>query len=214
MKIRLSSPSNSPALWLSACLLSATSVDVEGGNGSLWKDATSTSLVADVRAHKIGDILTIIVQQSNTATKDNSTKTAKQNSMDASISSFLFGATQDKFLTRGGQYPAMKFDNNSTFNGGGTINNSQNITDKISVRVIEVLPNNNLMIEGHRQTAFSGNSEDAVLRGVVRPDDIQNNSVFSYNVSDATIRFISKGSVTDSTKKGWFSTVMDKINPF
>ncbi len=200
--------------YLTAAGLVASGLPTEAGNGSLWKDSTSTSLVADVRAHKVGDILTIIVQENNAATKDDSTKTSKQNSMDASISSFLFGAAQDKFLTRGGQYPAMKFANNTAFNGGGTINNSQNITDKISVRVAEVLPNNNLMIEGHRQTAFAGNSQDAVLRGVVRPEDIQNNSVYSYNISDATIRFVSKGSVTDSTKKGWFSTVMDKISPF
>ena len=184
------------------------------GNGSLWKDEASRSLVADTRARGVGDIITIIVQESNNATKDNSTKTSKKSGMDASISSFLFGAGQDKFLTRGGQYPAMKFNSGQDFQGGGTVNNSETMRTRLAVRVAEVLPNGNFIIEGRKETAFAGNTQEAILRGVVRAEDIQaNNTVFSYNVSDATIRFVTKGVISDSTKKGWFSRVLDKVNP-
>jgi flagellar basal body L-ring protein FlgH len=54
-----------------------------------------------------------------------------------------------------------------------------------------------------------------VLRGVVRLDDVAaNNTVYSYNVADASIHIISSGTVTDSTNKGWFNRIWDKLNPF
>lgn len=199
---------------LMAIVISGLSAGVQAGNGSLWKEDTSRPLISDSRARAVGDIITIVVQESNNATKDNSTKTAKKSGTDASISSFLFGAAQDKFLTKGGQYPAMKLDSSQDFQGGGTVNNSETITARIAVRIVEVLPNGNFTIEGRKETAFSGNTQEAILRGVVRSDDVQaNNTVFSYNVSDATIKFITKGVLDDSTKKGWFSKIFDKVNP-
>ena len=185
------------------------------GADSLWHDSSSRALISDVRARSVGDIITILVQENNSASKDNSTSTSKKTGIDTSISSFLFGAAQDKFLTRGGQYPAFKVNGNSSFDGGGKISNSETITARISVRVVDVLPNGNLVIEGSRHTSFAGESQDAILRGVVRMDDVaSNNTVFSYNIADATIRYVSKGSVTDSQGKGWFHKAWDKVSPF
>jgi flagellar L-ring protein FlgH len=71
------------------------------------------------------------------------------------------------------------------------------------------------VIEGTRQIAFSGETQDAVLRGVVRVEDIAaNNTVFSYNIADATIKYISKGTVSDNQRKGWFTKVWEKVTPF
>lgn len=182
---------------------------------SLWQDRTSISMVSDKRAHAVGDILTIIVQESNTASKDNSTKTAKGSGVDASINTFLYSPAASGLLTKGGQLPALKYSSKQDFSGGGQINNSERITARIAVRVVDVLPNGNLVIEGTRQTSFAGETQDAILRGVVRGEDVQsNNTVFSYNVADATIRYVSKGSVSDSQRKGWFTKIWDKITPF
>ena len=109
----------------------------------------------------------------------------------------------------------MKFSAKSDFEGGGTINNSERIIARIAVQVVDVLPNHNLVIEGRRNTAFAGETQDAVLRGIVRTADITSaNTVFSYNVADASIKFISKGSVSNVQKKGWFTRAWDKISPF
>jgi flagellar L-ring protein precursor FlgH len=81
--------------------------------------------------------------------------------------------------------------------------------------VIDRLPNHNLVVQGTRRTAFSGETQDAVLRGIVRPEDIAaNNTVFSYNVADATITFVSKGTVSNNQKKGWFTRLWEKVTPF
>ena len=79
----------------------------------------------------------------------------------------------------------------------------------------KVLPNGNLLVEGTRESAFSGEQQTIVLRGAVRKDDVMsNNTVYSYNVADATIKFISKGTITDSQRKGWFHRLWDKLSPF
>lgn len=182
---------------------------------SLWKADSSRALVSDKRAHASGDLLTILVQENNTATKDNTTKTAKSSGIDASISSFLYSPTASGFLTKGGQMPAIKLNSSQDFDGGGKISNSEKITARITVRVVDVLPNSNLVIEGRRTTTFAGETQDAVLRGVVRPEDIApNNTLYSYNVADATIKYVSSGTITDNQRKGWFTRIWEKVTPF
>jgi flagellar L-ring protein FlgH len=199
----------------SAALLIAGPAPLSAANGSLWREDNPQMLLADNRARQVGDIVTIVVQENNQSAKQNNTKTAKKTGISATISSFLFGAAQDRFLTRGGQYPAMQMNSDKSFEGGGSINNSESITARIAVRVTEVAPNGNLTLEGRRMTTVAGEQQEAVLRGVVRQEDIQsNNTVMSYNVADATIKFVSKGTVSDSQRRGWFTKIFDKITPF
>ena len=182
---------------------------------SLWKEDSSRSMVADKRANAVGDILTILVQENNSASKDNSTQTSKKSSIDAAIEAFLYSPNASSLLTKRGQLPAMKMAGNQDFSGAGKISNNEKVTARIAVRVVDVLPNRNLVIEGTRQIAFSGETQDAVLRGVVRVEDIAaNNTVFSYNIADATIKYISKGTVSDNQRKGWFTKVWEKVTPF
>ena len=87
---------------------------------SLWKDGSAQSIFADKKAHAIGDILTILVQESATAKKQNNTTTSKQAAIDASIQSFLYPASASGLLTKKGQLPAMKMNSKNDFNGGRT----------------------------------------------------------------------------------------------
>lgn len=182
---------------------------------SLWKEGSSRSMVADKRAGHVGDILTIIVQENNTASKDQNTRTSKESGINAAIEAFLYSPDASKLLTHRGKMPALKLNSAQNFEGGGRISNAEKVTARIAVRVIDVLPNNNLVIEGTRQIAFSGETQDAILRGVIRTEDIAaNNTVFSYNVADATIKYVSKGTVSDNQRKGWFTRIWEKVTPF
>jgi flagellar L-ring protein precursor FlgH len=191
---------------------------VSGGalrGDSLWKDDTAPSMFADKRAHKVGDILTIIVQESQAASKEATTKTSRKSSVDAAINTFLYSPQASGLLTKQGKLPAMAFANKNDFQGGGQVNNSEKITTRVAVRVVDTLPNGNLVIEGRRETAFSGERQEAILRGTVRSTDVMaNNTVFSYNIADATIQFVSKGPITGAQKKGWFTRLWDKLSPF
>jgi len=172
-------------------------------------------MFADKRARAVGDIITILVQENSTASKENSTKTSKSSSVNASLDTILWSPTASGFLTKNGQLPAMKFGGSQNFDGSGKINNSERITARIAVRVVDLLPNGNLIIEGRRETYFSGEKQEAILRGLVRGEDVTaGNTVFSYNVADASIRFLSKGTITDNQRKGWLHRIWEKVTPF
>ena len=135
--------------------------------------------------------------------------------MNARIATFLFSPQASSLLTQKGQLPELKYSAKTDFEGGGQINNSEKIQARIAVQVIDVLPNGNLVVEGRRTTSFSGEMQEAILRGTVRPADVAaNNTVYSYNVADASIKFLGKGTVSDAQKKGWFTRLWDKLTPF
>jgi flagellar L-ring protein precursor FlgH len=178
---------------------------------SLWRDEVSRSIFADKRAAGIGDILTIIVQENSSANKNNETKTEKNSSWTAAITSFLFPG----FAAYKGSMPAISYNSDLKHDGSGAINNSETIVAQVAVKVMDVLPNHNLVIEGKRETSFSGEHQTIVLHGLVRPEDVTSaDTVMSYNVADATISITGKGTVTDTTNKGWFTRILDKVNPF
>jgi flagellar L-ring protein precursor FlgH len=182
---------------------------------SLWVDGTSTSIFADKRSLTVGSIITIAVSENSTANKNNATATERKSSLSAAITSFLFPPGATPIGTVGGQLPAMAYNSDAIHNGSGTISDSETIVAQIAVQIIDVLPNGNLVVQGKRETSFSHEQQQIVLRGIVRPEDVlSNNTVFSYNVADATIEIIGKGTVSDGTNKGWFVRIWDKLNPF
>ncbi len=182
---------------------------------SLWRDDTSHSMFADKRARAVGDILTILVQESTSSSKENGTKTSKSTSLDAAINTFLYSPTASGMLTKNGKLPAINMGSKNSFDGGGQVQSSEKMTARIAVQVVDVLPNGGLVIEGRRQTKIGQEVTDAILRGVVRQEDVAaNNTVYSYNVAEATIEYVSKGPVSDSARKGWLTRVWDKVSPF
>lgn len=184
---------------------------------SLWRDDVSRSPFADKKARFVGDILNIRVQESNTAKRDAKTESSRDGSVDASISSFLFGTSTggSNAFKHKGSFPAMKFSNATSHKGTGTIDNSDSITARFSVRVVDVLPNGNLIVEGARNASYAGESQTIILRGAVRPFDIEtDNTIYSYLLSDLNIRYLSSGVISSAKDKGWFMNFWDKISPF
>ena len=197
-----------------ALILLATSLSNSRGD-SLWTQGLSRNICGDKKAQAVGDILTILIQENNGATRNNATTTSKKASVAAAVTSALYSPSATGLLSKKGTLPALDYSSDTEFTGSGTINNAETITAQVSVRVVDVLPNGNMVIEGQLRTSFSGEKQDAVVRGTVRPDDVMaNNTLYSYNIADATIQFLSKGTITDATRKGWFTKVWDKLTPF
>ena len=93
--------------------------------------------------------------------------------------------------------PPVEVGGSTEYKGGGEITNRQTATSRAAVTVIDVLPNGNLVVEGVRLVRFSGETQFASLRGVVRPSDVQkDNTVLSTNIADAQIEFVSEGTLT------------------
>ncbi len=204
-------PKNTLALLASlAALLPVTSQ-----SQSLWKDDVSRSMFADVIANQVGDIINIIIQEQNSNRQQANTTTERESSINASIQSFLYAPGASGLLTKGGQLPAMSMGGNNEFRGGGQVSNSKTMNARIAVTIVEVLPGGQLVIEGRKYTEFSNEKQEIILRGVIRQEDITGgNTVFSYNVANASIQVISKGTLSQPQRKGWFSKTWEKISPF
>ena len=195
---------------LSICFLALGQAQAD----SLWSKETAVSLYTDHKAKRVGDIITGIVLESNSASRNSSAKTEKKSDINASISDFINPNLAGKVLGKV-QSPKLGTTSQSKFEGKGAVNNSGSFNSRFAVRVVDVLPNNNLIIEGVRRTTFSGESQTIVLKGTVRPRDVTPlNTVYSYHLADVSIGLKDDGAVSDSLKKGWFSKLWGKIAPF
>jgi flagellar L-ring protein precursor FlgH len=184
---------------------------------SLWpaQAAGERGLVADHKASRVGDIVTVQIQESADATSSQSKKSSRESSLNDAVQQFIFPVAVSGLGTHAGQLPSFQNSGKSTYSGGGEVANSQSLVSRAAVVVIDVLPNGNLVIEGARKVIFSGEVQYVVLHGLVRPDDITSgNTVYSSNIADARVEFISEGSLTDVQKRGWLSRLYEKVRPF
>ncbi len=203
-----------PAL---AVLVISAGLAAAADSPSLWQRARGreAAMVSDRRARRVGDILTVVVQESASVQASRSTKTEKKAAVDNSVSQFLFPISASKLGTHNGALPGMSLSGDNTFQGGGQISDQQTVSARAAVTVIDVLPNGNLVIEGSRYVAYSNEKQYATLHGIVRPEDIQTgNVVFSSAIADARVQFSSKGAISSVQRKGWFTRVLDSLNPF
>jgi flagellar L-ring protein precursor FlgH len=183
---------------------------------SLWLAAGSREqgIATHMKAGLVGDILTIIIAENAAQSASQSKKSNTASGMDASVSQFMFPSTVSGFGTYKGELPGIKFGGSSDFSGGGDVSNSQSITARAAVLVTDVLPNGNLVIAGARRISFSGETQNVVLHGLVRPADIgSGNTILSSNIADARVEFISEGTLTDAQKRGWLSKIYERLRP-
>ena len=216
---RGASPSNSKVMkrfqsrFLSLLLPAAMAIPAKAD--SLWTSpgAVERPITADRKACRVGDIITIVVSESATQSSSASKKTSTDSSVDASVSNFLFA--NSKMGTHLGSLPATKFGGTSAYTGSGSMDNSQSITTQAAVTIIDILPNGNFVIEGVRRIVYSGETQNAVLHGIVRPDDITaSNTVASSNIANARLEFTNSGDLEDAKKRGWFSKMYEWVRPF
>ena len=160
---------------------------------SLWSDSSPTSTIfGDQRARGVGDILTIIVSETSTAARSgasSNTKSAK--------------ASTDKGGGLLGFIPNSSIGEDDSFSSKGSINNTNTAKARLTVKVVEVKPNGNLVVSGTQNIRQNGEEQRIVVSGQVRPADIQaDNTVLSSNVADAKILFTGKGSLVSKQRQG------------
>ncbi len=189
-----------------------------GGSGSLWpsnSEGSQASMFADHKAARTGDILTIVVDETAAAQSTQSKTSNRDSSINDSVGQFLFNPATSGLGTHAGVLPSTQITGKATYSGGGAINNSQSVSARAAVRVTDVLPNGNLVIEGRRIVTFSGETQYVVLHGVIRQVDIApDNTVASSNIADARLEFSSEGQLTDAQKRGWFAKLYEMLRPF
>ncbi len=154
------------------------------------------SLFSDIKAHKVGDILTVNIYENTQATNKAETKTEKSGQSSAS------GGPGSGFLDFIPLFGA-KMESKNSFGGKGENLRNRNLRAKMSVTVVAVKENGDLVIEGTRTVAISTDKETLTLTGIVRQRDISsNNSIESYLIADAEISYRGKGSITNASRPG------------
>jgi len=107
---------------------------------------------------------------------------------------------------------ALGFKADSKYAGGGATTRTGELTAVMTVRVAEVLPNGDLVLEGAREIDINGDRQMVVLTGVVRPLDVsQNNTVLSTQIGQLSIRYFGNGLMKDSLKPGFLTRILNKI---
>ncbi len=192
-------------------LVLATSVSAK----SLWESPKNTErgMFADRTAASVGDILHIQVDEETVANRTASKASTTTGTLDQTLGSIIIPQVFD---STGRTMPAFDLGNPSeSFNGSGSITDSNLLQSKIAVMVVDVQPNGNLIIEGARKVKASGEAQYLVVRGIVRGDDVlSDNSVLSANVLNATVELFSEGDLQNAQTKGWIQRLIDVTNVF
>jgi len=185
--------------------------------GSIWRgESAQNSLFVDRKARSIGDIVTIIVSESSTGSNKAGTDTSRNSSTDARITALLGLETSilERNENMGGEIKVGGSSSNS-LKGAGNTSRGNTLVARITARVIRVMENGNLMIEGRRQVTVNAEDQFIVISGIIRPDDItSDNLIASQYISDARILYTGKGIVNDKLRPGWMTRVVDWVWPF
>jgi flagellar L-ring protein precursor FlgH len=173
-------------------------------NPALWR------LYIDTQAREIGDVLTIVISENTDV--DNKDERALNKDTEAKG---LFNFNTDA----NGQTSSVKVDGTTTssrkFDGKSEYTVERGFSDRISVAVLDVQPNGNLVVGGKRQHFVAGEVRTLAISGVVRMNDIRpDNSVESRFVSHLQMNYVGKGPESEFSNQGWLGRVVNKVWPF
>lgn len=217
-------PRRDPEFAVSYPAAHASATPAQAASGAIFQSGYDIALFEDVKAHRIGDVLTIKLSEANNAQKSNNnaiTKTQTSNIdnptvLGASPEFALPGVLPLAVAAGAKNTLASKLSSKHDFSGKADAKQSNSLTGSITVTVADVLPNGNLMVRGERRMTLNEGNEYIKISGIVRPIDIAtDNSVVSTKIADATIVYNGDGANADSSRAGWLSRFfLSSIMPF
>ena len=181
------------------------------GNGAIYQAGYSRPLFEDRRARYVGDTITIKITESTTASAKSNNKVDQSNVQKAGLSAStgLFG----KILP--GTAASLGGSSSTAFSGKGEAANNNVFNGAITVTVIDVLPNGNLLVSGEKQVAIGHEQEFVRISGVVNPSFVDfSNTIDSSKVADARIEYKSAGQISEAQMMGWLARFFLNVLPF
>ena len=176
--------------------------------GAIYNNGADVRLFEDRKAGRVGDILTVRLQESTNASKNSATSTAKTTEVE--LANPVVSGTN--ITTNGIPLFQGTLSGDSAFDGSGSSSQSNSLLGDITVTVVERLPNGNLRIRGEKWVTLNQGREFIRLSGIIRPDDIEpDNSLYSYRIADAQITYSSKGVLADANRMGFISRFFNSV---
>lgn len=183
--------------------------------GSLWTSRQS-SMFSDQKAQNVGDIVTVIIDETASANKSAKTSTGRESSMAAGIPT-LFGLENNSIYVKNGidfsNLVSANFEND--FEGNGITTRSDNLTASLTTQVVGRYPNGQLKIRGGKEVMVNNEVQIIYLTGIIRPVDITAaNTVNSDKILNARISYTGDGVLSDKQEPGWIMRSLDNVWPF
>ena len=173
--------------------------------GSIYSNSQQGLFATDRRASKVGDLLTVALSENFSASKSQSAKSAKNGS-----TAFNF----PQIITAGADDTLFDSSLAKSFDGSGSADQNNSLRGEISVTVTKVFSNGNMEILGQKKLTLNNGDEYIRLVGIIRPEDVNSrNIVPSSRIANAKISYTGAGDVADTSKKGWFSKLVDVVTP-
>ncbi|NVK24948.1 MAG: flagellar basal body L-ring protein FlgH [Gammaproteobacteria bacterium] len=170
--------------------------------GSLYQTGWSNGLYSDTKARRVGDIITVMLSENTQASKTAKTETKKET--DATLAPLV--GLNGLAPTIGGNTLELGVESDGNFKGDAKSNQSNSLNGQISVHVLRVLPNGNLIIRGEKWLTLNTGQEFIRLTGIVRAEDVSSeNTVESTRVANARISYSGKGSLAEAQEAGWLA---------
>jgi flagellar L-ring protein precursor FlgH len=167
-------------------------------SGAIFRTGHDVPLFENAVAHRVGDTVTIRLQESTNASKSSSTATSKASEIGITAPTGL--GTQ---IALNGAPISLGLENETNFNGTGTSAQSNKLEGLVTVTVAKRLSNGNLLVRGQKWLTLNQGSEYVRVQGIIRPFDIDpDNTIPSYKVADAVISYGAKGALADANSPG------------
>lgn len=173
--------------------------------GAIYNGAQSEAFFGRGRAFQVGDVITVILDESTQAGRTQSGVVKRTSSNDVVPAAM-----------GGGLLPAANLLGGTIKNeGSGTADQTATLKGSVAVSVIDVMSNGNLVLRGEKQLALTEGAEIIQVAGVVRPDDIApNNTVASRRLANAQITYRGTGDMAAASRAGWATSGLLKLWPF
>ena len=164
---------------------------------SLWSD--NSSPFSDKKARNVGDILTVVINESTSQRISKSSTNEKEGSVSLGAGSGIFS-----FLK------AATASGSDSFEATGNASDTSSFSGRITVTVVEVLPNDNMVVEGTQSIWQGRNEQKITFRGIIRRDDVtMQNTVPSTKVANAELRFDGKGPLNSKQRQGILTQIFN-----
>jgi flagellar L-ring protein precursor FlgH len=187
----------------------------EATGASLWSD-NQAGFFEDNRARRIGDILVVKIDESDQATRDDTTNLDRKGSNEFGVPGSMGLLTA---LAR--KHPDLDpsalvgTESAQSFSGAGRIQRRGSLQATLPVRIRKVMPNSDLYIEGTKVVLIGNEEQHLYVSGIVRAADVSpDNSVLSSRIAEAEIEVTGRGDVSNQQRPGWASRWLSKLWPF
>jgi flagellar L-ring protein FlgH len=179
---------------------------------SLWQPG-ARSFFHDPRANHVGDVITVNVTVADTAKLENTTSRSRTNSDNANLTNF-FGL-ENALPKSIDPTSVVKMGSDNSNVGAGSVARQESINMTLAALVAQVLPNGNLVIDGHQQVRVNNELRDMRVAGIVRREDIsQDNTVNLAQIAEARITYGGQGTVSDVQQPRYGSQLFDILMPW